>query len=211
MGGWEELRRRARRLSLVRMRVVCTDQFGITQPDAVRRALHSGVQIRNFTGDVTYHPKVYLAHNGKGRPTRFLVSSANLSYAAFTDSVEAGVLGEDPFGSFLDETVRGEKVNNRPLTVQRYRRVDEIKTCHVLFISGSEANRLEQIFNGLKGRNILTVGDCDGFARRGGMIRFVNEKSKIRLKIGLETTKAANLTVSSKLLRPADIVAPGKD
>ncbi|HYV32711.1 MAG TPA: YfiR family protein [Candidatus Binatia bacterium] len=122
-----------------------------------------------------------------------------------------GVLGEDPFGSFLDETVRGEKVNNRPLAVQRYRRVDEIKTCHVLFISGSEANRLEQIFNGLKGRNILTVGDCDGFARRGGMIRFVNEKSKIRLKIGLETTKAANLTVSSKLLRPADIVAPGKD
>src|SRR5881396_2379465 len=86
-----------------------------------------------------------------------------------------GVLGEDPFGSFLDETVRGEKVNNRPLAVQRYRRVDEIKTCHVLFISGSEANRLEQIFNGLKGRNILTVGDFDGFARRGGMIRFVNE------------------------------------
>ena len=98
MGGWEELRRRARRLSLARMRMVCTDQFGITQPDAVRRALHSGVQIRNFTGDVTYHPKVYLAHNGKGRPTRFLVSSANLSYAAFTDSVEAGVLGEDPTG-----------------------------------------------------------------------------------------------------------------
>src|SRR5439155_10310209 len=57
-----------------------------------------GVQIRNFTGDVTYHPKVYLAHNGKGRPTRFLVSSANLSSAAFTDSVEGGVLGEDPTG-----------------------------------------------------------------------------------------------------------------
>src|SRR5882762_3409674 len=26
-----------------------------------------------------------------------------------------GVLGEDPFGGFLDETVRDEKVNNRPL------------------------------------------------------------------------------------------------
>src|SRR6266852_4378714 len=30
-----------------------------------------------------------------------------------------GVLGEDPFGPYLDETVRGEKVNNRPLVVQR--------------------------------------------------------------------------------------------
>src|SRR5881296_3853751 len=29
-----------------------------------------------------------------------------------------GVLGEDPFGVYLDETVRGEKVNNRPVAVQ---------------------------------------------------------------------------------------------
>jgi len=122
-----------------------------------------------------------------------------------------GVLGEDPFGAYLDETVRGEKVNNRPVVVQRYRRVEEIKACHVLFISRSEADRLEQVFVPLKGRSILTVGDFDGFARRGGMVRFVMEKNKIRLKIGLETAKAANMTISSKLLRPAEIVAPGKD
>lgn len=122
-----------------------------------------------------------------------------------------GVLGEDPFGSYLDETVRGEKVNNRPLIVQRYRRADEIKSCHILFISRSETDRLEAIFNGLKGRNILTVGDYEGFAQRGGMIRFFTEKNKVRLRIGLEAAKAANLTISSKLLRPAEIVAPGKD
>lgn len=122
-----------------------------------------------------------------------------------------GVLGEDPFGAYLDETVRGEKVNHRPLIVQRFRRVEDIKTCHVLFISRSETERLEQVLASLKGRKILTVGDFDGFARRGGMIRFVNEKNKIRLKIGLETAKAANLTISSKLLRPAEIVAPGND
>src|SRR2546425_8546554 len=82
-----------------------------------------------------------------------------------------GVLGKDPFGAYLDETVRGETVNNRPLTVQRYRQAKEIKTCHVLFISRSEAYRLEQIFASLKGREILTVGDAGGFARRAGRIR----------------------------------------
>ena len=122
-----------------------------------------------------------------------------------------GVLGEDPFGGYLDETVRGEKVKGRPLTVQRYRQVHEIKTCHLLFISRSEANRVEQIVAGLKDRNILTVADAEGFARRGVMIRFVTEKNKIRLRINLEAAKAAHLTISSKLLRPADIVAPGKD
>lgn len=122
-----------------------------------------------------------------------------------------GVLGEDPFGACLNEIVSGEKVNNRPLGVQRYRRVEEIGTCHVLFIAASEADRLEQILASLKGRNILTVGDVESFANRGGMIRFVTEKNKTRLKINLEAAKAANLTISSKLLKPAEIVSSEKN
>ena len=122
-----------------------------------------------------------------------------------------GVLGEDPFGTYLDEIVSGETVNNRRLEIQRYRRVDEMKTCHILFISQSESKRLEQIVADLKGRSILTVSDAVGFARYGGMIRFVTEKNKLRLRINLEAAAAANLTISSKLLRPAEIVTPGKD
>ncbi len=116
-----------------------------------------------------------------------------------------GVLGEDPFGSYLDETVRGEKVNGRPLTVQRYRRVGEIRACQVLFISRSEADRLEQILASLRGRGILTVGDADDFAARGGMIRLATEKNKVRMRINLDAVKAANLAISSKLLRVAEI------
>ena len=116
-----------------------------------------------------------------------------------------GVLGEDPFGAYLDETVRGEKVNGRQLVVQRYHRVGEIKMCHVLFISRSERDRLDQIFSNLKGRNVLTVGDADDFTGRGGMIWLFNEKNKIRMRVNLEVVKAANLTISSKLLRVAEI------
>lgn len=122
-----------------------------------------------------------------------------------------GVLGEDPFGAYLDETVRGEAVNSRPIVVERYRRVEEIKLCHILFISRSEADRLEKIITVLRGRSILTVGDIDDFAKRGGVMRFVTEKNKTRLRINLEAAKAAKLTISSKLLRPAEIITPGKD
>jgi len=122
-----------------------------------------------------------------------------------------GVLGEDPFGTYLDDIVSGETVNNRQLEIQRYRRVDEMKTCHILFISQSESKRLEQIVAALKGRSVLTVSDSVGFTRSGGMIRFVTERNKLRLRINLEAATAANLTISSKLLRPAEIVKPGKD
>jgi hypothetical protein len=122
-----------------------------------------------------------------------------------------GVLGDDPFGAYLDETVRGETAHGRPLTVERYRRIQEIGDCHVLFISRSEADRLEQIFARLNGKRILTVGDVEGFTRRGGVIRFATMAGTIRLRINLEAAKAAQLIISSKLLRPAQIVTSGED
>jgi HKD family nuclease len=98
VGGWELFRRHTSGLSLPKMRIVCTDQMGITQPAAVERAIKSGVQIRNFRGGVVYHPKVYLAHDRNGRPTRYLLGSANLSISAFTTSIEAGVLSDERGG-----------------------------------------------------------------------------------------------------------------
>ena len=120
-----------------------------------------------------------------------------------------GILGEDPFGPYLDETVRGETVHDRPLVVRRFRSVAEITTCHILFISRREDRRLKGILDSLRGRSILTVSDADGFARRGGMIRFVTDHHRIRFRINLEAARAANLTLSSKLLRPAEIVPTG--
>ena len=122
-----------------------------------------------------------------------------------------GVLGEDPFHGTLDDTVRGEKIEGHPIAVERYRRLDDLHPCHVLFVCKSEFGRLDQILAALKGQPVLTVGDVEGFAARGGMIRFVNDNNKVRFRINVEAAKAASLTISSKLLRPADIVTPGKD
>lgn len=116
------------------------------------------------------------------------------------------VLGHDPFGAALDDIVQGEIVNGRPLEVQRYRSVAELGDCHILFIDRSEQSRLGEILAQLDGRSVLTVGDSDGFARRGGMIRFMTVGNKIRLRVNLDAAQAAGLTISSKLLRPAEIV-----
>ncbi len=116
------------------------------------------------------------------------------------------VLGDDPFGGSLDEIVRGQKANNHPLVVQRFRQIEEIKTCHILFVSRSEARRLDQIHASVRSRNILTVSEIEGFAQGSGMIAFVTENNRIRFKINLRAAKSANLTISSKLLRVAEIV-----
>jgi hypothetical protein len=117
-----------------------------------------------------------------------------------------GILGLDPFGESLDEMVRGEKVNGRPLVVERYRRVGDIQRCHILFISGSEGPRTELIAGAMRGRGVLTVCDWEGLGRRGAMVWFVMERNRVRLRINLQAAKEAGLNISSKLLRSAETV-----
>jgi hypothetical protein len=94
-----------------------------------------------------------------------------------------GVLGEDPFGAYLDDLVSGERIGDRPLVVRRSKRVEDLAECHIVFISRSEARNLETIVARLRDRSLLTVSDVDAFTRRGGMVRFVMEDGKIRLGI----------------------------
>lgn len=116
-----------------------------------------------------------------------------------------GVLGDDPFGPLLEEAVRGEKAGGHPLEVRHYDSFEQAD-CQILFISRSETGRLEPVLAALNGRPILTVSDVENATRRGAMIRFVNESNRIRLRINLEVAKRAGLTISSKLLRAAEIV-----
>ncbi len=131
------------------------------------------------------------------------------SFSDRTSPLVIGVLGRDPFGVYLDDLVEGENVGNRPLVVRRFGRPEEIGDCHILFIGASETDSLETIFAHLKARSILTVGDVEAFCRRGGMVRFVTEGGKIRLRVYVEAARAHDLTISSKILSPATTVGPG--
>ena len=122
-----------------------------------------------------------------------------------------GILGTDPFGNYIDEAVNGEKVNDRAIVIRRFSSVADVGTCQILFISGSEQADLPQILAALKGRSILTVSDMDQFSHDGGMIRFVMEKNKVRLRINNEAARSAGLRISSKLLRPSEVVTSEKN
>jgi hypothetical protein len=122
-----------------------------------------------------------------------------------------GVLGEDPFGEYLDQTVQGETVDGRPIAVRRYSRPEDIGEVHVLFISASENDNLESTLAQLQGRSILTVADGEGFAERGVMVRLRTAQNRIRLRINVASVREAGLSVSSKLLRAAEIVTSDSD
>ena len=131
-------------------------------------------------------------------------------FANDTTPLVLGVLGKDPFDKELAEIVAGRTVKNRPVQIVRFTSVEQITNCQVLFISESERRKLDSIFDALRGRPILTVGDLKGFESRG-MITLVKSNANINLRINLEAAKQARLQLSSRLIRLDKSLRPPDD
>ncbi len=118
---------------------------------------------------------------------------AFVKWPASRGAVTIGILGDDPFGAGLDRVVK----------VRRSKRVEDLKTCQIVFISRSERGKLDSIIEALSGANVLTVGDSDGFARQGGVIGLVMDGDKVRFEINTAAAKRAGLTIDLQLARLA--------
>ena len=123
---------------------------------------------------------------------------------AFADAgspMVIAVLGENPFGKQLEESMQGKNINGHPLMVKEVQSLAEVTNgCHVLFVSNSEKKRLTEILAAVNGKSVLTVGETDQFIETGGIINFTMEGTKIRFQINGTAAKAAGLKISSKLL-----------
>ncbi|HEY2930932.1 MAG TPA: YfiR family protein [Acidobacteriota bacterium] len=157
------------------------------------------------------------AQTQAGAPTEYEVKAAFLvnfaKYVEWPDDaaktsgqVVIVVVGPDPFGSLLDEAVAGKTVRGRPLVVRRAARAEEIGDCQILFISASEDNRLPEILRGIAKRSVLTVGEGEQFALRGGMIGFRLENNRVRFDVNLRAAELSRIVISSQLLKLARVV-----
>ncbi len=108
-----------------------------------------------------------------------------------------GILGRDPFGGALDRTVQGKMVNGRAVEVRRYARPNDVKDCHVLFISRGDFEHMGAPMQ----PGLLTVGESPGFLKAGGAINFYLEDNRVHFEIRPEVARFSGLHVSAQLLK----------
>jgi hypothetical protein len=119
--------------------------------------------------------------------------------AARSGPLNICVAGRNPFGAFLDDLLRGEVVEGRPLTSRVILEPDA--DCHVLFIpSGGAASAY---LRGAHGKPTLTVGETGDFLQQGGIIAFVMDEGHVRFAVSANAADEAKLKVSSRLLQLA--------
>lgn len=114
-----------------------------------------------------------------------------------------GVVAADGFAEVLEQTVAGRNLNGHPLTVQRLKRGEPFNGVHMVFISRTETNVLQEAINNLKGQAVLTVTDAERGAHAGSMISFVLEDNKVRFDIAPTPAEQSKLKISARLLNVA--------
>ena len=133
------------------------------------------------------------------------------SFKAANDPIVICILGQNPFGSALDQAVTGKAVEGRPFVVRQISDIQPGGNCHILFVNSSERKRFRSVAGRLKGSGVLTVGETQGFTADGGVINFKLEDGKVRFEIDVDAAGRERLHISSKLLSLAQIAKRSED
>lgn len=118
---------------------------------------------------------------------------------------EIGVLGTNPFGTFLNRHEDKKIHGDRALKIRYASTASELKDCHVVFIASQHEGALGSILKVFEGRPVLIVGEEPGFAMNGGMINLLIREEKPYLEINARTAELAGLKFRGQLGSPKSV------
>ncbi len=118
-----------------------------------------------------------------------------------------GVFNTDPFGEVLDKIARSKTAGGRPIEVHRLTSMDDLASCHILFIPKSvPVSTQDAVLAAIHGSHVLSVGESADFVDRGGAAQFFLEGNKVRFAFNTDVVADTDLKISSKLLSLAKTV-----
>lgn len=105
-------------------------------------------------------------------------------------------IGNDPFGSLLNQAAAGQQVEGRNFSVRRLPSAAGASDCSIAVVEGSHT---AEILSALGRQPVLTVTDAVSSNQRG-IIHFAIVDGRVRFFIDNAQAQARGLTISSRLL-----------
>lgn len=106
----------------------------------------------------------------------------------------------------LQKIIRNRTIDSRSIAIRTLENPQDAAVCHVVYFGDIERRHQIATINLIRKKPILTISDAGYFCRIGGMIQFNIEDNKLGLAINRKAADAAQLEISAKLLRVAQIV-----
>ena len=117
-----------------------------------------------------------------------------------------GFLGDGPMGEILKQTLSGKSSEARPINVVLAPSDVELEHCDLLYVAYASSRKNREVIERLHKREVLTVGETDGFVKERGMVGLVKKGNQIQIQINLEAARVAGIKVSSRLLSVATVI-----
>lgn len=122
---------------------------------------------------------------------------------AASPTVDVCVVRPNPFGTELEQMVRGETLGGRTLRVREIRpAVETLTGCHALFV-GAAATVDAELMHAAAGQHILTVGESDRFLHEGGIIALRVIDRRVRFEVDADNARRAGIRIAAQLLNLA--------
>jgi len=109
------------------------------------------------------------------------------------------VIGDDPFGQVLTQTVSGQQSHGHPIVIERAAAFTPNMTCQELFAGHASATGADATFRAAAGQSVLTISDGPPGAD-SAIIHFVVKDGHVRFDIDPAAAQRNGITISSKLL-----------
>lgn len=113
------------------------------------------------------------------------------------------VIGDAQILIPLQKIAEKRKVNQKKIEIKYFKDPEDIDVCHILFISESGQQYLDEIVTALAYKKILIVSEIKGSLNRGVMINFLISQETIKFEINLHAMKKAAFLPGSELLKLA--------
>ena len=166
------------------------------------------------TSDIETHEflvrKTAVMDLGRGYTIGFSIGFDSIADINMLKSQWFAFVQEESGSSYKGRRFRLKRIkfdeNNKEFVIFKAKSVDDIDDCHVLFISNGSEKEFFSSIEHIQQKNILTVGDKQGLARKGSVINFIVVNNKVQFEINTKSAERANLKISSQLLKIARIV-----
>lgn len=112
------------------------------------------------------------------------------------------IMNSNELGGSLN-ALRGKLVSNKPLVLRRELKDQVLNVCHIAFISGDDAQNVQEILQKLSHFPVLTISDHPDFINQGGMVGLVRDGSRLGFEINLKMVGASKLHMGAQLLKLA--------
>ena len=128
------------------------------------------------------------------------------AFAKSDAPIKVCLFGDVFFAPYL-YSYNGSLIGDRPLNVTKADSIDEIRAgCHILYVGDDERVRLPTFWNQIKYIYVLSIGERQGFADKGGIVNILRTRDRVQFDVNIENALINGLFLDSDLLALARVI-----